>query len=173
MTFWQAVFTCFRKYADFNGRASPTEYRSFSLFAGVADVAAFVAFIVLLSFGQGAVGAAVLLPVWLVLALPMEAVTWRRYHDMGRSGVWSMWKTGLEKPGEPGWNRYGPPPGEGETGEQPSPTSAPAAPWWAPPPTSATPPAPAVFVPCPGCGKQVNREVGRCPYCQTDLGPAR
>ncbi len=32
---------------------------------------------------------------------------------------------------------------------------------------------PAVFVPCPGCGKVVNQEVGRCPYCQADLGPAR
>jgi hypothetical protein len=28
-------------------------------------------------------------------------------------------------------------------------------------------PAPAVFFPCPGCGKTVNRQVGRCPYCQT------
>lgn len=31
-------------------------------------------------------------------------------------------------------------------------------------------PAPAVFVPCPGCGQSINREAGRCPYCQTALG---
>ena len=28
---------------------------------------------------------------------------------------------------------------------------------------------PALFVPCPGCGLMVNREVGRCPYCQTQV----
>ncbi len=33
--------------------------------------------------------------------------------------------------------------------------------------TPAYAPAPdlAVFIPCPGCGRSVNRQVGRCPYC--------
>lgn len=32
-----------------------------------------------------------------------------------------------------------------------------------------SPPDPAVFVPCPGCGRTVSREVSRCPYCQTQV----
>ncbi len=29
-----------------------------------------------------------------------------------------------------------------------------------------------VFVPCPRCGMVLNQEVGRCPYCRTDLAAA-
>ena len=28
---------------------------------------------------------------------------------------------------------------------------------------------PAVFVPCPGCGREVNREVACCPYCEVQV----
>ncbi len=167
MTFRESVVTCFRKFADFKGRASPSEYQWFALFTTVADGSAFVAFGVLLFLGHPTLGAAVVLPVWLLLAQPMEAVTWRRYHDMGRSGVWSVLKTGLTKPGDPGWNQYGPPPGE-TSGEQLAATSSPAPRRVTP--TPGIPQAPAVFVPCPGCDRSVNQEVGRCPYCLTDLG---
>jgi hypothetical protein len=36
----------------------------------------------------------------------------------------------------------------------------------APVPPSPPAPDPAVFAPCPGCGRTVNRQVGCCPYCQ-------
>lgn len=56
-------------------------------------------------------------------------------------GLWKAWRVGT-----------------GYWGRRPAPTPAPA---------RAPAPAPAVFVSCPGCGRTVNRQVGRCPYCQT------
>jgi hypothetical protein len=50
---------------------------------------------------------------------------------------------------------------------------APKPPGWEPVPaanpagSSARPPA--VFAPCPGCGRQVNRELERCPHCRKNL----
>jgi predicted RNA-binding Zn-ribbon protein involved in translation (DUF1610 family) len=168
MTFQEAVVTCFRKYADFKGRASHSEYRWFALFTRVVGGSAFVAFGVLALLGHPVLGLAVVLPVGVVLALPMEAVIWRRYHDMGRSGAWSFLKTGLWRPGDPGWNMYGPPPGGEVSVEHRAATSTLAASRRVTP-TRAAPSIAAVFVPCPGCGKVINREVGRCPYCRSDL----
>ena len=170
MTFRQAIVTCFRKFADFEGRASPSEYAWFRRFFGVAAGSGLVAVWALWSTGHVGWGIAVWLLFMVVVGTPMEAVTWRRYHDMGRSGAWSMLKTGLRRPGDLGWNQYGPPPGE-TSGEQPAATSSPAPRRVTP--TPGIPQAPAVFVPCPGCDKVINRDVGRCPYCRTDLGPAR
>jgi hypothetical protein len=46
------------------------------------------------------------------------------------------------------------PPAESPSNEHPAPAA----------PTTTT-----VSVPRPGCGKQVNRQVGRCPYCRGEL----
>ena len=51
--------------------------------------------------------------------------------------------------------------GTGCWGRQPDPLRAALAPAPVPPL--------AVFADCPGCGRQVNREAGRCPYCQAQV----
>jgi hypothetical protein len=65
-------------------------------------------------------------------------------------GLWCAWRVGSG-----GWGRWHRP-----VAARPLPATAPA-------PTAA--PSPAVFIPCPGCGRTVNKEVGRCPYCRAVL----
>lgn len=75
-----------RKYARFSGRARRAEYWWFALFTTVMGVAAGVIDIIL-GFDierNGPVGAA----VSLGLLVPSLAVSVRRLHDLGRSGLW-------------------------------------------------------------------------------------
>ena len=84
MSFGESIATCFRKYADFSGRARRSEYWWFALFYGICYVvtviltAAKPAFVILL------------LIVVLGLLLPLLAAAARRLHDTGRSGWWIL-----------------------------------------------------------------------------------
>jgi hypothetical protein len=169
MTFRQSVVTCFRKYADFKGRASRSEFWWFSLFFSLVFWPAFGVAGYFFSQGRSAAGVGVLLGVWLVLGLPASAVTVRRHHDTGRS-LWTFRPSVEFEPGDPGWNQYGPPPGEPVPAARASAPSASGAPRRT---TSqhGAPSTPAAFIPCPGCGRLINQEVGRCPYCHVPLGP--
>jgi len=84
MSFFEAVATCFRKYADFSGRARRKEYWYFFLFnmvvSGVINIVA----------GEGSVIAAA---YSLIVLIPGLAVAWRRLHDIGKSGGW--WFVGI------------------------------------------------------------------------------
>jgi hypothetical protein len=107
------------------------------------------------------------LAVFLSLCLPGQAVYARRCHDVGRSG-WTLKPFATFERGDPWPNRYGPPPGKEEAGRPP--------PAWPTPiaqrgvaPAPGAPAAPAVFVVCSGCGRPINREVSRCPYCRSDI----
>src|ERR1700712_2760705 len=74
MNIQQAVQTCFRKYVDFSGRASRSEYWWFFLAYFVVAVVA-----QLINRYLPAV-------VILIVLLPLIAVTVRRLHDIGKSG---------------------------------------------------------------------------------------
>jgi len=74
MTFTDAVKTCFSKYADFNGRASRSEYWWYTLF------------IVLVSVGLSMINDKLSGLFGLVTLLPSLAVATRRLHDTNRSG---------------------------------------------------------------------------------------
>lgn len=83
-----AIKTCLRKYADFSGRASRSEYWWFFLFAvivtglfGILDRAIF-------GFDAKAGQAPRVLSglFQLAILLPMLAAAWRRMHDTGRPG---------------------------------------------------------------------------------------
>lgn len=73
MTFEQSIRTCISKYADFEGRASRSEYWWFALLVFVLSYIPFVGIIV--SFAA---------------LLPSLAVGVRRLHDTGRCGWWIL-----------------------------------------------------------------------------------
>lgn len=98
-----------RKYADFSGRASRSEFWAFILGNN------FVLLLILASlpFSRAAV-ALIFTLIWLAALLPSLAVTVRRLQDTGNSG-WTLAKPYyslylLFKEGDSGPNEYGPDP---------------------------------------------------------------
>ena len=84
MSFTEAVTSCFTNYINFSGRARRSEYWYFFLFSFLVSlVISIINSVILKSNSQ-------VLPSIFSLALfiPSLAVTWRRLHDIGRSGGW-------------------------------------------------------------------------------------
>jgi len=78
MNFYEAIASCFSKYADFNGRATRSEYWWFFLFITLASCGAVIidtTLYYLFSIGT---------------LLPLLAVGARRLHDTNRSGWWQL-----------------------------------------------------------------------------------
>ncbi len=75
---FEAVTTCFRKFADFNGRARRSEFWWFCIGANLIAG--------LLARFLGPVGQLAALVLWL----PLLAVGARRLHDINRSGWWLL-----------------------------------------------------------------------------------
>ena len=77
MTLMQSIKTCFRKYADFSGRAQRSEFWWWVPFSTVSYIIlGLIPFI-----GQ---------ILMLGLLIPHLAVTTRRLHDTGRSAWWLL-----------------------------------------------------------------------------------
>ena len=74
MTFSESIATCLKKYADFSGRASRSEYWWFTLFCVVAPT------------GLGFVSEIVGTLAFLALLLPQITASARRLHDTGKTG---------------------------------------------------------------------------------------
>jgi uncharacterized membrane protein YhaH (DUF805 family) len=80
MFLFQSAIYSLRKYADFSGRASRSEFWCFVAFVIIAQ--AVTGFIGLLFGVRGALSGI----VGLLLIIPQLAVAVRRLHDLGRSG---------------------------------------------------------------------------------------
>jgi len=78
MSFFESIRTCLVKYADFNGRASRSEFWWFALFILLAATG--------LTYLSNPLGEAFLVAV----VLPLLAAGARRLHDTGRSGWWQL-----------------------------------------------------------------------------------
>ncbi len=116
MGFNEAVRRCLSKYADFTGRARPSEFWWFML----VYLSAFVLTLAALALSTGLAKAALL--VLAGLTAPAFAVLVRRLHDIGAAG-WMLiflvpvagqilmlaW---LTRPSLPRLNRFGPEPGK-------------------------------------------------------------
>ncbi|MBK15379.1 MAG: DUF805 domain-containing protein [Chloroflexi bacterium] len=89
MSFVQSVETCLKKYADFSGRASRSEYWWFFLFNILMGAVGSIADIILLGEEVGSTGIIQSL-VTLGLLLPGLAVGARRLHDINKSGWWQL-----------------------------------------------------------------------------------
>ncbi|MEN5390785.1 DUF805 domain-containing protein [[Pseudomonas] hibiscicola] len=111
-----------KRYTQFSGRASRSEYWWFQLFMMMftipLNVLGFIAGYTN-STSLALVSSGLMLVVWLTLALPLIAVTIRRLHDTDRSGWWLLLGlvpiAGLAVlvfmllPSTPGDNRFGKP----------------------------------------------------------------
>ncbi len=80
MNFGESINICFKKYADFNGRAGKPEFWWWFLFSFLIQV-------VLGVIGLGQIISGI---VSLGLLLPGIAVGARRLHDTNRSGWWQL-----------------------------------------------------------------------------------
>ena len=108
-------FEVFRKYAEFEGRSRRSEYWMFFLINVVVSIG--------LGIAEGIVGGGGLLSLlyMLVTIIPSLAVTVRRLHDTGRSGMWMLilfvpliglilFLVYTAQDSEAGTNQYGPNP---------------------------------------------------------------
>ena len=89
MTFTSAIATCFRKYADFSGRARRSEYWKFMLFTMIIEALSTVIFSTIIPLTveiHGVEISLVYLAVCLIFYLPKLSVSVRRLHDIGKSG---------------------------------------------------------------------------------------
>ncbi len=123
MSFQEAVRNVFQNYATFTGRARRSEYWYFALFnmlvSGILTALENAA-------GDGGIGSILAIVSGLfslAVLVPSLAVTWRRLHDIGKSGanyfliliplvgaiLLLVW---LCRDSDPGDNMYGPNPKE-------------------------------------------------------------
>ena len=83
MSFTEAIKTCFKKYADFSGRARRSEYWFWALFTGIVGAVAAVI--------EGSDSTVLSAIVSLAFFIPNLAVGVRRMHDVGKSGWFYLW----------------------------------------------------------------------------------
>ena len=133
MGFAEAVRTCMRaKYFTFQGRAARAEFWWFALFVFIVLVVveAIAGWIIAASISDGSISVGGYLAIalasliGLVFAIPGLAVTVRRLHDLGYSGLWYLAQLipvvggiisiimliGFMKRGNIGDNKFGPDP---------------------------------------------------------------
>lgn len=78
MTFYESILVCLKKYSEFNGRASRSEFWWFALF--ITLVAAALAY-----------ASQTLMSIFLIaILLPLLAAGTRRLHDSGTSAWWLL-----------------------------------------------------------------------------------
>ncbi|TXN31486.1 DUF805 domain-containing protein [Lacisediminihabitans profunda] len=90
MTFAQSIQTVFRKYAEFTGRASRSEFWWFVLFSALGH-AALNAFNLFTPQGTLYVGASLSGVFGIVILIPSLAVTVRRLRDAGHGWADLFW----------------------------------------------------------------------------------
>ncbi|ESQ92950.1 hypothetical protein ABAC460_01495 [Asticcacaulis sp. AC460] len=102
MGFVEAVKACFNNYANFEGRASRSEFWWFRLFQILVAIGLFIlagiiaAIVGSASDDSNAAGAATAIPILLIAIfylgtlLPELAVAVRRLHDTNKSGFWLL-----------------------------------------------------------------------------------
>ena len=89
MKFFESVSVCFSKYANFDDRASRSEYWWFYLFGILLQ---WIMYILGFISGGDTEGADILSGLAaLVILVPTLAVTARRLHDTGKSGWNQLW----------------------------------------------------------------------------------
>jgi uncharacterized membrane protein YhaH (DUF805 family) len=87
--FGEAISTCFSKYVTFSGRASRSEYWFFVLFLVLGGIAATIIDAIIFPGSLTSESGGPFNAIFsLATLLPSLAVSWRRLHDLDRSGWW-------------------------------------------------------------------------------------
>lgn len=122
MSFGQAISSVFKNYANFNGRARCSEFWFFALFNLIIYLAASVInYLIAGSSDTTSIIGIIYLLYSLATILPSLAVSWRRLHDIGKSGAyilfiliplvgWIFLLAWFVKDSDMGENRFGPNP---------------------------------------------------------------
>ena len=91
MNFQNAIKTCIKKkYANFSGRASKSEYWWFFLFCILAGVASQLLDVVVLGQSIWVNYGTINIIVNLILIIPILSAGARRLHDTNKSGWWQL-----------------------------------------------------------------------------------
>jgi uncharacterized membrane protein YhaH (DUF805 family) len=102
MSFQAAIRSAFQNYADFKGRASRSAYWWWILFSAIVQ------------FATSGLSDLVSIIISLALVIPSLALGWRRMHDAGHGGFWSIVPfvnlVFALTPSQQSENKYGPPP---------------------------------------------------------------
>lgn len=85
--FVDAIIRCFKKYADFKGRATKEEFKPFWCLYWLVF---FLLYVLLLGSNNDILFGGLLITFQLVVFLPFLAVGTRRLHDIGKSGWWQL-----------------------------------------------------------------------------------
>ena len=119
MDLWQAIGSFLRRFADFRGRSSRSEYwwSYLAYVLALTVLAVLFAALATLSEAIGRAAGVLFALCLLTLAVPQLAITFRRLHDINRSAWWllvSLLPAGqfvilvfLLKRGTDGPNRFG------------------------------------------------------------------
>ena len=122
MSFGQAISSVFKNYANFNGRARRSEFWFFALFNLIIYLAASVInYLIAGGSDTTSIIGIIYLLYSLATILPSLAVSWRRLHDIGKSGAyilfiliplvgWIFLLAWFAKDSDMGENRFGPNP---------------------------------------------------------------
>lgn len=123
MSMKEAIISVFSKYATFSGRARRSEYWYFALFTMIVDLVLSMINSFFAESFMGVIFALLTGAFGLAVMIPGLAVSWRRLHDIGKSGGWYficlvplvgailflIWTCRDSQPGD---NRFGPNPKE-------------------------------------------------------------
>lgn len=89
-TFQGSIKYCLSNYANFNGRASRSEYWYFCLFTAIVGFVAEIFAGIVGAIAGELIALVIQLGISLSLTLPSLAVGARRLHDTGRSGAYLL-----------------------------------------------------------------------------------
>tara|TARA_B110000881_G_C18148349_1_gene304889 strand:- start:103 stop:471 length:369 start_codon:yes stop_codon:yes gene_type:complete len=90
MDFATSINTCLvRKFADFTGRASRSEFWFFQLFLFLAGFIAGIIDMMILNYHPDDLGPMTII-LYVIIIIPAIAVTARRLHDVNQSGWWQL-----------------------------------------------------------------------------------
>lgn len=91
MSFGKAIKTCYSKMFDFTGRASRREYWYFQLYQLLGGVILSLNYICSADEVSMNINAVVLWLFGVINIFPNLSVGWRRMHDIGSAGIWSIY----------------------------------------------------------------------------------